>query len=264
MNIKKQGDHSHIRPQKTSMVIFFSRNIHTHKTACMRRFCTLFQLASFVIAAKQQRFADCMAPQISLKTNSAHFCFEAFSWCLRVEKKSKLKWERNDWKLSRDPSWCMLPVRTRLAKAGSVLRCGCGAVTGQCPPGRSGSFPATCRRGKPPPPDEPLRRGSPPPAAGDWPPDERSHNHLQWHDGASYRAIHLFIDTKLSLKWATQKQKVQTASGNILCFNDSFTTCHSVPDGTPFLLNLSVFKPQWMEEQENTPGLKIKNKKVSL
>lgn len=39
---------------------------------------------------------------------------------------------------------------------------------------------------------------------------------------------------------------------------------HSVPDGTPFLLNLSVFKPQWMEEQENTPGLKIKNKKVSL
>lgn len=88
MNIKKQGDHSHIRPQKTSMVIFFSRNIHTHKTACMRRFCTLFQLASFVVAAKQQRFADCMAPQISLKTNSAHFCFEAFSWCLRVEKKA--------------------------------------------------------------------------------------------------------------------------------------------------------------------------------
>lgn len=88
---KKQGDHSHIRPQKTSMVIFFSRNIHTHKTACMRRFCTLFQLASFVVAAKQQRFADCMAPQISFRNKLSTFLFWGFQLMFEGGKKKQVE-----------------------------------------------------------------------------------------------------------------------------------------------------------------------------
>lgn len=67
----------------------------------------------------------------------------------------------------------LLQVRIRLVKAGWELRCGCGAETGLCLPGRFGSSPAACPRGKPPPPGEPRHRGSPLPAAADWPPDDR-------------------------------------------------------------------------------------------
>lgn len=71
-------------------------------------------------------------------------------------------------------------VRILLLKAGSVLHCGCGAVTGQCQPRRSGSSPAAYLRGKPPPPDGPRPRGSLPPAVVDWPPDNRFIYQERW------------------------------------------------------------------------------------
>lgn len=70
-------------------------------------------------------------------------------------------------------SRCAPRVRTLSARAGLALRCVCGAETGRCQPGRSGSSRAARHRDKPPPPGELRRRGSPPPAAADWPPDER-------------------------------------------------------------------------------------------
>lgn len=89
---KKQGEHSHIRPQKTSMVIFFSRNILTHKTVCMWRSCTLFQLASFITVAEQQSFADCMAPQISVRNKLSTFLFWGFQLIVWGWKK-KAGWD---------------------------------------------------------------------------------------------------------------------------------------------------------------------------
>lgn len=93
---KKQGEHSHIRPQKTSMVIFFSRNILTHKTVCMWRSCTLFQLASFITVAEQQSFADCMAPQISFRNKLSTFLFWGFQlivWGWKKKKQAEM-WEK--------------------------------------------------------------------------------------------------------------------------------------------------------------------------
>lgn len=107
-------------------------------------------------------------------TDTFSMCCEARSWCLRVEikgeKKKKMKLMKNCPKIAL--CTVLLQVRIRLVKAGLVLRCGCGAETGLCQPGRSGSSPAAYPRGKPPPPGALQRHGSPLPAAVDWPPAE--------------------------------------------------------------------------------------------
>lgn len=90
------------------------------------------------------------------------------TWCLSVKTKSQ--------NTRRIVPNCSIPrrgVRTRPVRPGLALRCGSGAGTGLCQPGRSGSSPAAGLLGRPRPPDEPLPRGSPPPAAADWPPGER-------------------------------------------------------------------------------------------
>lgn len=86
-------------------------------------------------------------------------------------KKNKMKMVE---KLSR-AALKMPMVRTQQGTVGWEPRYGCGAATGRCRPGRSGSSPAACRLCRPPPPDGPPHRGSPPPAAEDWPPGERPH-----------------------------------------------------------------------------------------
>lgn len=72
--------------------------------------------------------------------------------------------------------FCVGQVRILLVMTGWVPRCGCGAEIGRYLLGHSGSSPATCHRGKRPPPDELRPRGFHPPAVVDWPPGKRS----QW------------------------------------------------------------------------------------
>ncbi len=229
-----------------------SRKLHTLNCVYVKMSSfTLFQLASSVlhrvclpwdqwllcdhdIVIKQHSDVSLTVWHLTfpLQTHSAYFWVSELMF---EGKKKEWKNEGNDWKLSRTAS-CMLRVTIRMAKAGSVLRCGCGAETGQCQPGRSGSSLATYRRGKPPPPDELLPHGSPPPAAADWPPDERSQTvtfiyNKRWRHFLSIFFIYIHTHTHTVVMQTSLENEQRTSKhcklwawtltlirrGNILC-----------------------------------------------